>query len=106
MDFRPWSGTTRWPFSIIWLSPNLRAFHLGHTAGFESDWTASRARRLGEKSYDDIAALWATLKEGGSKEIVSSVRAPFRNEDDGRVLNLAFESVIEPLVMLGRGRVV
>jgi hypothetical protein len=63
-------------------------------------------RRLGEKSYDDIAALWATLKEGGSKEIVSSVRAPFRNEDDGRVLSLAFESVIEPLVMLGRGRVV
>jgi len=63
-------------------------------------------RRLGEKSYDDIAALWATLKEGDSKEIVSSVRAPFRNEDDSRVLNLAFESVIEPLVMLGRGRVV
>jgi hypothetical protein len=63
-------------------------------------------RRLGEKSYDDIADLWATLKEGGSKEIVSSVRAPFRNEDDGRVLSLAFESVIEPLVVLGRGRVV
>jgi hypothetical protein len=63
-------------------------------------------RRLGEKSYDDIAALWATLKEGAAKEIVSSVRAPFRNEDDGRVLSLAFESVIEPLVVLGRGRVV
>src|SRR5262245_7068314 len=63
-------------------------------------------RRLGEKSYDDIAALWATLKEGAAREIVSSVRAPFRNEDDGRVLSLAFESVIEPLVVLGRGRVV
>ena len=65
-----------------------------------------RLRRLGEKSYEEIAGLWATLNQGSAEEIISSVRAPFRNEDDGRVLSLAFESVIEPLVVLGRGHVV
>jgi hypothetical protein len=58
---------------------------------------------FGRKSLDQIVAFWEVLREGDPREIRNSVRALVRDEQDSTILSLALNSIIPPLVVLGRG---
>jgi hypothetical protein len=95
---------------------HLALAELTGVSGRAHDWLRERLdsepgnkvwiRWFGQKSSDEIASLWEALRQGGSREIMNSVRAAVRKPQDKSGLSLAFDSIIEPLVLLGRGAMV
>jgi hypothetical protein len=94
---------------------------LGHLALAEraglsrgaNDWLQQRldgepekkvhVRWLGKKSFEEIVVLWEALRQGSSLDILNCMRASVPDKRDTVGLSLAFDSIIVPLVILGRG---
>lgn len=95
---------------------HLALAELAGVSGLADGWLRERLdsepgnkvwiRWFGQKSSDEIASLWGALRQGGSREIMNSARAAVRKPQDQSGLSLAFDSIVVPLVLLGRGAVV